>query len=232
MPLIAPLTVVLDTVLTQNQITTTTAATGNTAAVVQQADTALTGGGSGRPSLSGSGVPFIFVDKAGNCEICGVRNHTRYFYIVSAFDINSIRSGPSSLESNLNGAKNIIPVPSPTNISSSGTVQPVEVLDQNGAVLTDNTDPTLDPTTGRFSKPFPPANGATAALKAFLPEVLPAAGGVVLKLVDIKLGSSYNVPGVATTYTWQVISGRAPITLTTSITQDATGRDPFGLRAV
>jgi hypothetical protein len=219
---IVPKTILLDGPVTQNVVTATTAAAGNTSAVVQKADTALTGGGTGIPGLNGGGTPFIFVDKTGNCQACGVRNHTRYYYMVSAFDINSIRSGPSSQESNLNGAKAIIPVPSPSNISSSGTVQPVELLDQNGTVLTDNADPTLDPTTGRFSKPFPPANGATAALKAFLPEVLPPSGGVTLKLVKLKLGSSYNNPAVPTTYTWQVISGSSTDTLITSITQDAT----------
>ena len=42
--------------------------------------------------LGNTGVPFIFVDR-------GVRNSLRYFYAVTAFDVNSLVSGPSSLES-------------------------------------------------------------------------------------------------------------------------------------
>src|SRR5262249_22983105 len=55
-------------------------------------DTALTGGGSGYPALSDNGVTFAFVDQ-------GVRNSFTYFYSVTAFDVNSFTSGPSSLES-------------------------------------------------------------------------------------------------------------------------------------
>ena len=55
-----------------------------------QVDTALTS--RGFPPLRDSGVPFTYVDQ-------DVRNGVRYFYTVTAFDINSIRSGPSSMES-------------------------------------------------------------------------------------------------------------------------------------
>ena len=43
-------------------------------------------------SLRDTGVPFQFVDH-------GVRNNFRYFYAVTAFDVNSVQSGPTSLES-------------------------------------------------------------------------------------------------------------------------------------
>lgn len=55
-----------------------------------QADTALTS--RGFPALRDSGVPFTYVDQ-------DVRSGVRYFYTVTAFDINSVRSGPSSMES-------------------------------------------------------------------------------------------------------------------------------------
>jgi hypothetical protein len=217
-PTIQPITVSLDGPVMQNQTTTTTG-TGNVVAVVQQADTALTGGGSGRPALSGTGVPFIFVDRTGACNGCGVRNHTRYFYKVSAFDINSIRSGPSSLESNLSGSKAVTPTPAPTNILSSGTQTP-QVLNGAGLPLTDNTLPTIDPATGRFSKPFPPANGGVLSLAAFLPEVLPSSGGATIRLDGIDPGSSYN--GAPTTFHWTVIRGTTQTPITTSIVQDPT----------
>ena len=42
--------------------------------------------------LRDTGVPFVYVDET-------ARNNLRYFYAVTAFDINSFQSGPSSLES-------------------------------------------------------------------------------------------------------------------------------------
>jgi len=44
------------------------------------------------PKLSNGGVPFAFTDA-------NVRNSFQYFYAVTAFDVNSVVSGPSSLES-------------------------------------------------------------------------------------------------------------------------------------
>ena len=128
----------IDTVVTIDTLvsppdTTITYVPVNSRAYATRADTAIAGGGSGRPHLSGTGVPFLFVDRPGNCEECGVSNHRRYYYLVSAFDLNSIRSGPSSLESDLNGAKSIIPVPPPVNVATSGVLQPVVVLGENGS---------------------------------------------------------------------------------------------------
>ena len=55
-------------------------------------DTAITGDASGFPCIEDSGVPFIYVDNT-------ARNNFRYFYAVTAFDINSLASGPTSIES-------------------------------------------------------------------------------------------------------------------------------------
>ncbi|MEZ0332682.1 MAG: hypothetical protein ACAI18_01635, partial [Gemmatimonadales bacterium] len=43
-------------------------------------------------TLANTGVPFVYIDST-------VRNSLRYFYSVTSFDINSLASGPSSLES-------------------------------------------------------------------------------------------------------------------------------------
>jgi hypothetical protein len=180
-----------------------------------KADTAVTGGGSGRPGLSGSGVPFIFVDRAGNCTRCGVNNGQNYYYIVSAFDINSVRSGPSSLESNLSGARRVVAQPSPSNVSSSGTQNPVQVAGRSGP-LPAGTVPTIDATTGRFSGPFPPANAAGISLAAFLPQVLPASGAVTVTLDSIALGDpSVGIPHI---YYWH--SGT--FAFSTTVAQDFT----------
>ncbi len=187
----------------------------NTIAYATKSDTALTSGGSTRPELSGTGVPFIFVDRAGSCGICGVNNGQNYFYIVSAFDINSVRSGPSSLESNLSGARRVVPQRSPSNISSDSTLAPVAVAGRSGQ-LPAGSAPTLDETTGRFSGPFQPANGVSISLAAFLPQVLPASGAVTVTLDSIALGDPAN--GGSHTYYWH--SGTFPFT--TRVAQDFT----------
>ncbi len=216
---INPITVSLDGPLTQWQ----SVVASGTSAYATRVDTALTGGNTQIPALAGTGVPFIFVDRTGNCNNCGVRNHTRYFYMVSAFDINSIRAGPSSLESNLSGSRAITPFPAPTNLAINGALQPLQVVGRNGA-LTDNVVPTIDATTGRFSKPFPPADGGVAALAAFLPEVLPGSGGVTVTLDSLTIGQAAapglgEIPG---TYYWTARSGPVVEQFTTLLAQDAT----------
>ncbi len=59
----------------------------------------VTSGAGAFPPLSDTGVPFIFVDKAGNCGNCGVNNGVVYYYSVTAFDVNAPGHGPTSLES-------------------------------------------------------------------------------------------------------------------------------------
>ncbi len=69
-------------------------------ALLLRADTAITGTASGCLvsgtadvcRLRDTGVPFTFIDR-------DVRNNFRYFYSVTAFDVNSAQSVPSSLES-------------------------------------------------------------------------------------------------------------------------------------
>ncbi|HTY07349.1 MAG TPA: hypothetical protein VMC86_12600, partial [Gemmatimonadales bacterium] len=55
---------------------------------ITTADTAVTGGASGLPALTDNGVTFAYVDRS-------VRNLFQYFYAVTAFDVNSIKSGPT-----------------------------------------------------------------------------------------------------------------------------------------
>jgi len=186
-----------------------------TRAFVSKADTAITGGGTGRPALSGTGVPLIFVDRAGNCSNCGVNNGQNYFYMVSVFDINSVRSGPTSLESNLSGARRVVPQASPSNITATGNKAAVQVVGRNGP-LPAGSVPSLDPVTGRFSGPFPPANSASIDLAAFLPSVLPASGSVTVTLDSLTPGDAAN--GIPVTYYWH--SGT--FAFSTTIAQDFT----------
>ena len=86
-----------------------------------------------------------------------VRNSLRYFYAVTAFDVNSLVSGPSSLES-ARSTKAVIPAPSPTN-QTIQTALARHVVGRDVGTDTLFPMPTIDPATGRFSGPMPPSDG-------------------------------------------------------------------------
>ncbi len=134
-------------------------------ALVVGADTLLTGGGQGYPQLSDNGVPFAYVDR-------DVRNGFRYFYSVTAFDVNSIRSvTPPSLES-ARQTQAVTP-------RKDGTTQVTAQL-SSGLFGADGTelDPSLpwgiDDVTGRFRGTPPPTNGLAASFAPLVPALLPA----------------------------------------------------------
>ncbi len=133
-------------------------------------------------TLANTGVPFVFIDRS-------VRNSLRYFYSVTAFDVNSLVSGPSSLES-ARITKAAIPVPAVSNDSTNVTlVQGVfgrDELQEPGAL------PTIDPATGMFSGPFPPADGGVVALGALVTEIVGREGAAAARLDSITLGSAYQ----------------------------------------
>ena len=88
------------------------------ALVIANADTALTSAANGGyPQLSDNGVPFGFIDRE-------PKNNFRYFYSVTAFDINSYQSGPSSLESP-RVAKPVTPSVTGSNVAGSRSCSPV-----------------------------------------------------------------------------------------------------------
>ena len=131
--------------------------------------------------LTNSGVPFVYIDH-------NVRNSLRYFYAVTAFDVNSAASGPSSLES-ARLAKAVTPTRAPNNVQSSVSAV-TTVLDRDGALLTNATVPSIDPTTGKFSGPFPPANGATPGLAVLMSQVLGTPATFAVRLDSMALGES------------------------------------------
>ena len=61
-------------------------------------DTLVTGGDTGFPALATPACRSRFTDD-GSGLLSAPRNNVRYFYSVTAFDVNSFASGPSSLES-------------------------------------------------------------------------------------------------------------------------------------
>jgi hypothetical protein len=146
-------------------------------------DTAVTGGGSGFPALSNSGVPFVYVDD-------DTRNGLAYFYAVTAFDVNSINStgaGNTSLES-ARITKRVVPRTSAGNyVNTAGTESG---LFGRGGLLTDTELPTIDPATGKFSKRFPISNGFEVSLVAVVKELLSTSGEVAVRLDSVTIVSS------------------------------------------
>jgi hypothetical protein len=157
-------------------------------------------------------VPFAYVDRT-------VRNNLRYFYAVTAFDINSIQSGPSSIES-ARTTKAATPVAGASNYENTATIT-LEMVGRD--VVQDSVIPavpSLDPATGRFSGPFPPANGGQLQFAGELArQVLAAPGAVSVRLDSLDLGSAYDV--VPTTYFFTATGGSgATFQLSIPVTQD------------
>jgi hypothetical protein len=116
--------------------------------LITRADTAVNGGGSGFPPLQDTGVPFVYIDN-------DVRNGFRYFYAVTAFDVNSLASGPSSLQSALI-TRAVTPRATAANQIPAGEFI-LALLDQDGEPLDLNApNPIIDPVTGTFSGPAAP----------------------------------------------------------------------------
>lgn len=145
-------------------------------------DTAVTGGGKGFPALDDTGVPFIFVDDA-------PRNGLTYFYAVTAFDVNAISStgaGNTSLESALI-SKRVQPSTRSGNYVNEGNVT-LDGVYGRGVKLTDNEVPTIDPTTGVFSKKMPPANDWTGSVGGLVTALLKGDGAVTVRVDSLQLG--------------------------------------------
>ena len=145
---------------------------------ILKADTAVTGGPpacvSVCPDLTSGGVPFAFVDAS-------VRNSFTYFYAVTAFDVNSVASGPTSLESP-RITKPIVPR-LPAGQEAGGSLTSPVLLDRAGATLNPSAAaPTLGSTTAIFSGPQPPTNGFTPGVAAFTPALV--GGGTVTITID------------------------------------------------
>ncbi len=142
------------------------------------ADTAVTGGASGDPPLSDTGVPFVFVDTAAACAACGVVDGSTYYYTVTAFDVNSLLSGPSSLESaRILKSVDVGSVASNFAASASYTTA---VIGRHGP-LTDTLTPTIDSVTGEFSKPQPPGNGLTLSIPNLVAPILNGSGTITVR---------------------------------------------------
>jgi hypothetical protein len=140
------------------------------------ADTVVFGGASGFPPLRNSGVPFAFIDRT-------VRNSFRYAYAVTAFDVNSLNSGPTSLES-ARITMSVVP-----RTTASNQVGPTGVtfalLDRDGDTLNVLApQPKID-SLGRFSGPAPPTTAITGVGELFAGAMLDAPAQLTLTIDSI-----------------------------------------------
>lgn len=157
--------------------------------IVFEADTALTGRGvegACRPNvclpLRDNGVPFAFTDH-------GVKNSFTYYYAVTAFDVNSVKSvgaGATSLESPR--STNTVTPRKASGQQTAGSITPPQVLSSTGQVVPTHAVPSIDAATGEFSGPMPPTDALDLSLAAFVPEVL-SSGALTLKVDSVTPGN-------------------------------------------
>jgi hypothetical protein len=142
-------------------------------------------------NLTNSGVPFIFIDR-------GVRNSLRYFYSVTAFDVNSLASGPSSIES-ARSTKAVVPVSAASN-QQVATNLVAHTLGRGVAMDTIITAaPTIDGTTGKLSGPAQPADGGVVGFVGeFASSVIQPsqAGALTMRLDTLNMGIFGNIGAV------------------------------------
>jgi hypothetical protein len=154
-----------------------------------QADTAVTGGNTGFPRLTDNGVPFAYVDN-------GALNGFRYFYAVTAFDINSVASGPSSLESPL-VTKTVTPRATSTNAQAAVLVTGL-YGDDNVQLNPQSPFPTIDPANGTFTGIIPPTNSLAFGFLASVAEALPP-GDITARIDSVTPGFIGGIPVTGTT---------------------------------
>jgi hypothetical protein len=186
----------------------------NGEAIVIRADTAVTGSAAvaaarSGPELGNTGVPFAYVDRT-------ARNNLRYFYSVSAFDINSIQSGSSMLES-ARLTKSTTPFHAATNYVQNANFT-LRVRGRGVEFDPAAPVPQIDQTTGIFSGPMPAANGADLGLVGdFVGQVVVGSGSFFARLDSLTLGQvdlsgccGGGGPGIPAHYYYTVGNGIAP----------------------
>jgi hypothetical protein len=138
--------------------------------------------------------------------------------------VNSVASGPTSLES-APIARSVTPR-APSGQQVTGVLQTQALVGADGTTLDPNAAlPTLDPATGIFSGPMPPADGVEVGLAAFLPELL--SDGAITVTVDSIIPGA-DLDGRSLEYYLTGQGSGAPVPFQLSITQDAFSSDESG----
>jgi hypothetical protein len=161
------------------------------------------------PPLQDNGVPFVFVD--GN-----VRNNFRYFYAVTAFDLNSWQSGPTNLES-ARITKSATPTVLATNYTTGADLGPTAMYGRGVQLDPTAPVPTIDPSTGVFSGPMPPADGWDIQIAEFISTVMPSQGIFRTRLDSVRLGNAWGDPDPNIYYWTSLVS--PPVTFTMATLQ-------------
>jgi hypothetical protein len=130
------------------------------------ADTAVTGGNSGYPPLTDTGVPFAFIDHS-------VRNGFTYWYAVTAFDINSVTAvgiGKTSKQSALVASRVTPRAPSANPAVLDQHASLVQFSSDNAAVDTTAHWPAMN-ATGNLTGPVPAGGygGPALNIQAYVP---------------------------------------------------------------
>ena len=184
----------------------------NNNALVLTADTAVTGLESGaHPEMANTGVPFVYVDNT-------AKNNLRYFYAVTAFDVNSVQSGPTSLESS-RSTKSATPVAPGSNYDNSGSLDIGMFgrgVNMSAAIPA---PPGINSATGVFTGPARPATGAQLGFVGQLvAQVVTQSGQMTLTLDSMQPGSAYD--GAAATFWFRIISAAGTVPTTITVVQD------------
>lgn len=181
----------------------------NGSVLITLADTAVTGGGSGFPGLADTGVPFAYQDNA-------VHNGYRYYYAVTAFDVNSLSSGPSSLSSP-QVTKSMTPRGTSGQETAGGLGDP-EFIRADGSAVPAISMPTIDRVTGIFSGPMPQTD-MVLGFAAFVPQIILGTGSLELFFDSVVPGAALN--GVDGAYYLRVAAAAGTDTLTIPVSVDA-----------
>jgi len=132
--------------------------------VVQEADTV---------EVWDSGVPYAWVDTQ-------VRSGFDYWYRVTAFDVQSVRSAPASQESESLPAQKVVPHrPGAGYVGSDSIDADVFVILGDGTPIGGQPQPTID-AQGRFSGPAAPTAALSATFEPLVPQLLNAASGPIV----------------------------------------------------
>ena len=168
-----------------------------------QVDSAVTG--QGFPALTDSNVPFVYVDE-------DVRNGSRYFYAVTAFDVNSLRSGPSSMESP-KVLKSVTTAVPPANIVTTGGVTVRGPFGRGTAALVDSIPQRIDSVTGRFTKRAQPSDGLFLSLFGTLAAEVLSDGETTVRLDSITVGDFTADNAVPATHWFSLHSSTGTTTI-------------------
>jgi len=161
----------------------------NGSVLILSADTAVTGGATGYPALVDGGVPFSYLDN-------NVSDGFQYFYAVTAFDINSVKSGPSSLQSAITPAS--VTPRAGSGQETAGALGALQYIGSNGKPFTDVAAPTLNATTGIFSGPQQATNGIGLGFVAFVAQILSKPDSLSVRIDSVIPADGWD--GVAGTY--------------------------------